>query len=308
MEKAKILIVEDEAIIAMEIQNTLQVLGYEVTSIVNSSEKALIKTADDKPDLILMDIRIKGDKDGIETAEIIRSDFGIPVVFSTAYLDKERINRVKITMPFGYVLKPIQERDLTITLEMALWVAKIDEKRRQVEEVAHDKISFLNRIMDQGPFAMWISNTDGTIIKTNKKLREILNLTDDQPVGRYNVFLDNNLKDQGLMSKVRAVYKHKEPIKLRFSWESAKVEDVDFKGSRTIWIEASFFPIEDKSGNLKNVVCQWIDITEFIYIEMELKRYKDNLEDMVRERTTELAKINDQLQKKLEDLGHTESK
>ena len=133
MDKVRILIVEDEAIIAMGIESNLQSLGYEVTSIVNTGEKAIQNAEKDKPDLILMDIRIKGEMDGIDTAEVIRNNFGIPVIFSTAYLDQERIDRAKITMPFGYVLKPIQERDLKVTLEMALYVAKVDAKRRKTE-------------------------------------------------------------------------------------------------------------------------------------------------------------------------------
>mgnify|MGYP003970565305 FL=1 len=133
MEKARIQIVEDEAIIAMEIESQLQSLGYEVTSIVDTGEKAIEKAEVDKPDLILMDIRIKGEMDGIDTAEEIRNRFGIPVIFSTAYLDENRIERAKITMPFGYVLKPIQERDLRVTIEMALYVSRGDVERRKVE-------------------------------------------------------------------------------------------------------------------------------------------------------------------------------
>ncbi len=133
MPKARILIVEDEAIIAMELESQLQSLGYELTSIVDTGEKAIEKAEIDKPDLILMDIRIKGEMDGIDTAEVLRNTFNIPVIFSTAYLDEERINRAKITMPFGYVLKPLQERDLKVTIEMALYVAKVDTKRKRVE-------------------------------------------------------------------------------------------------------------------------------------------------------------------------------
>ncbi len=134
MKKAKILIVEDEAIIAMEIESQLRSLGHKVTSIVDTGEKAIEKAEEDKPDLILMDIRIKGEKDGIEAAEEIRHRFGIPVIFSTAYLDEERIERAKITMPFGYVLKPIQERNLRVTIEMAVHVSKVDAERRKAEE------------------------------------------------------------------------------------------------------------------------------------------------------------------------------
>ncbi len=143
MKGAKILIVEDEAIIAMEMESQLMGLGYEVTSIVDTGEKAIKKAEEDKPNLILMDIRIKGEIDGIEAAEEIRSRFGIPVVFSTAYLDEERIEQAKITMPFGYVLKPIQERDLKVTIEMALYVSKVDAERRKAEEnlkKAHEEL------------------------------------------------------------------------------------------------------------------------------------------------------------------------
>ncbi len=87
MEQSRILIVEDEAIIAKEMENQLQDLGYEVTSIVDTGEKAIERAEEDKPDLILMDIRIKGEMDGIEAAEEIRNRFGIPDIFSTAYLD-----------------------------------------------------------------------------------------------------------------------------------------------------------------------------------------------------------------------------
>jgi PAS domain S-box-containing protein len=133
MEKARILIVEDEAIIAMEIESQLQNLGYEITSIVDTGEKAIKKAEEDKPDLILMDIRIKGEMDGIETAEIILNKFGIPVIFSTAYADEERLNRAKLTQPFGYLLKPIQERELKVTIEMAVYVAKVDTGRKKAE-------------------------------------------------------------------------------------------------------------------------------------------------------------------------------
>jgi len=160
MEKAKILIVEDEAIIAMELESQLQGLGYEVTSIVDTGEKAIKKAEEDKPDLILMDIRIKGEMDGIEAAEVIRNRFGIPVIFSTAYLDEERIERAKITMPFGYVLKPIQERDLKVTIEMALYVAKIDKERRAVEEELRKSQSLLSEIEKIGKVGGWEFSMD----------------------------------------------------------------------------------------------------------------------------------------------------
>jgi len=104
------------------------------TGVQRNSEKAIKKAEEEQPDLILMDIRIKGAMDGIAAAEVIREQFDIPVIFSTAYADDERIERAKITMPFGYVLKPIQEIDLKVTIEMALYVVKVDARKRNVEE------------------------------------------------------------------------------------------------------------------------------------------------------------------------------
>ena len=168
MEKVRILIVEDEAIIAMELESQLQSLGYEITSIVDTGEKAIKKAEADKPDLILMDIRIKGEMDGIEAAEAIRSRFGIPVIFSTAYLDEDRIERAKITMPFGYVLKPIQERDLRVTLEMALYVAKVNKERIKTEETLQESNVLLQTAMDQSQAGIAIADApDGKLRYVN---------------------------------------------------------------------------------------------------------------------------------------------
>jgi CheY-like chemotaxis protein len=120
MQKARILVVEDEIIIAMEIEYILKKLGYAVTSIVNNGDDAIKSAGEEKPDLILMDIRIQGDKDGIETARIIRQKTDIPVVFTTAFLDEERIEKAEFQAPFRYIIKPIQEENLKDTLEMVL--------------------------------------------------------------------------------------------------------------------------------------------------------------------------------------------
>ncbi len=134
MKTAKILIVEDEAIIAMDIKSKLKGMGYHVTAVVSDGENAISRAETDKPDIILMDIRIKGEMDGIMAADVIRQRFNIPIIFSTAYLDRQRIEQAKITMPFGYLLKPIQDRDLKVTIEMALYVNEVDKKRRQAEQ------------------------------------------------------------------------------------------------------------------------------------------------------------------------------
>ncbi len=118
MEKEKILIVEDDGIVSLDIESRLVKFGYSVSEMVTTGEEAIQKIEEHNPDLVLMDIVLKGEIDGIETAEIIRSRFDIPVVFLTAFADEERFDRAKHTIPFGYIFKPFQDRDLKITIEM----------------------------------------------------------------------------------------------------------------------------------------------------------------------------------------------
>ncbi len=186
MKKAKILIVEDEAIIAMEIENQLQSLGYEVISVVDTGEKAIKKAKEDKPDLILMDIRIKGEMDGIEAAEEIRNKFGVPVIFSTAYLDQERIERAKITMPFGYVLKPIQERDLKVTIEMALYVSKVDADRRKIEEKLRMSEEKYKITFETNPDSVTITSLDGLYIDVNGGFSELTGYSYEEVIGKLS--------------------------------------------------------------------------------------------------------------------------
>ncbi len=141
MSKAQILVVEDDGIVAMDIKNSLKKLGFSVSAIVSYGEEAIEKVETDKPDLVLMDIMLKGDMNGIEAAGRIRSKFNIPIVYLTAYADEDTLERAKLTMPFGYVLKPFEDRDLKVAIEMALYIAKIDAERKQMQDelVQHRK-------------------------------------------------------------------------------------------------------------------------------------------------------------------------
>ena len=134
MSKTQILIVEDDAIIAMDLESRMKKLGYGVTGVAGYGEQAIEKVKENTPDVVLMDIILKGEIDGIETAEIIRNQFDIPVIFITGYADKERLKRAKLTYPFGFIVKPFQDKDLEITIEMALYVAKADAERRKAEK------------------------------------------------------------------------------------------------------------------------------------------------------------------------------
>ena len=131
MPDAKILIVEDEAIEAMDIQQRLAGLGYPLPDIAHNGEEGVRKVEEAQPDLVLMDIMMPGKLDGVAAAERIRSRFDIPIIFLTAYADENTLRRAKVTSPYGYIVKPFQERELHITVELALYRHETEKKLKQ---------------------------------------------------------------------------------------------------------------------------------------------------------------------------------
>jgi len=124
----RILLVEDEAVVALDIRNRLKSLGYEVIGIVSSGEEA-VKVVDELvPELILMDIMLDGDMDGIEAAGAIKERHNIAIIYLTAYADAQTLQRAKITEPFGYIIKPFEDRELGTTIEMALYKFRMESR------------------------------------------------------------------------------------------------------------------------------------------------------------------------------------
>lgn len=131
MEPASILIVEDEPVVAKDIQLSLQRLGYRVPATATSGEEAIRKADDMHPDLILMDIVLKGKMDGVETALQIQRKQDVPVIYLTAYADNHTLERAKVTSPAGYMLKPYQAHELRPTIELALHRAQHERHMRE---------------------------------------------------------------------------------------------------------------------------------------------------------------------------------
>ncbi len=142
-ERARILIVEDESLVAKDLTLRLEGLGYDVVGIAHSGEDALIIIEEKMPELILMDIMLRGDIDGIETAALVSERFDIPVIYLTAYSDDETIERAKITGPFGYILKPFEERELRTNIEIALYKHRTDKELK----AARTEIRVLNGLL-----------------------------------------------------------------------------------------------------------------------------------------------------------------
>ncbi|MCP4610649.1 MAG: PAS domain S-box protein, partial [Planctomycetes bacterium] len=134
---------------------------------------------------------------------------------------------------------------------------------------------FLNRIIDQSPFATWISDSGGTLQRVNPALKRFLNLTDEQLVGKYNVLQDPVVERQGLIPLIRTVYEAGQTINFTCDWDGNDIPTMDLKGSNSVSIEATMFPIHNPEGELTNVVLSWIDITERKQAEEELRQSEE---------------------------------
>jgi DNA-binding NarL/FixJ family response regulator len=162
MGKKRIMIVEDESITAMRIKKSLEDIGYSVTSTEFTGEEAVKKAAEDRPDLVLMDIVLDGRMDGIEAAGKIHSSLNIPVVYLTAHSDNKMLKRLQATEPFGYIIKPFDDRELRIVVEIAFYKFGMEQKLRESNERLEVKVK--ERTAE-------LESTIGLLKETEKNLR-----------------------------------------------------------------------------------------------------------------------------------------
>jgi len=167
VEKPSILIVEDEEIVALDIQTELETLGYDVVGCVRSAEEAIVEAEHRKPDLALMDIQLEGLVDGIEAAREIRCRFDIPIVFLTAYSDEELLSRAEQVQPHGYLVKPFDRRDLKSTLQMAVYKGRVDRQLRR----AHADFQAILDAQRQGTVML---DKEGCVTLLNRAAQRIL--------------------------------------------------------------------------------------------------------------------------------------
>lgn len=134
MRNIRILIVENERLVAEDLKRSLENLGYSVSAIVSEGKKALRKVEEQRPDLVLMDIVLDGEMNGIETAQKIRRRWNLPIIYITAYSDARTVEAAKVTEPYGYILKPIDEKELHITVELSLYKHASQRKLKERQE------------------------------------------------------------------------------------------------------------------------------------------------------------------------------
>lgn len=260
MAKAKILIVEDEGLIAMDLKSRLQNLGYDVPHIALSGEEAVKKAREIQPDLVIMDIKLSGDMDGIEAADIIRVSCDIPIIFLTAFLDEALLRRAKIIEPYGYVLKPFDERELHINIEIALYKYKAERDLRLSAKV-------FENAMD----GIMITDEKGTILSINDAFTRITGYTPEEAIGKNPRILKSGRHDtkfyKGFWNDL--ITKDK--------WEG---EIWNRRKNGEIYPEWSVISVvKDNHGNTTHYIDVIRDITERIRYEEKIKyqAYHDTL-------------------------------
>jgi PAS domain S-box-containing protein len=171
--KAKLLIVEDEPIVALDLQQEVEQLGCEVVALAESADEALVAAEICRPDLALMDVRIVGSMDGIQTARLLRTAYDVPVIFLTSYSDESTISRAVKEMPYGYLTKPFKSRELKASLSVALHKAQLDANER----AEHRELAAAVSSVPAGLIAL---SPDGAIKLMNRAAEALTGIAADQ--------------------------------------------------------------------------------------------------------------------------------
>ena len=169
----KILIVEDEAVVAQDLHQQLAELGYDPVAVAATGEEALVLAKQLRPELVLMDIKLPGEMDGIRAAQILREQFDLPVVYLTAYSDEALVQRAKLTEPFGYVIKPFVVRELGIMIEMALY-------KHRAEVALRESQTRYRRLHESMMDAFVSVNMKGWIQESNPAFQKMLGYSDEE--------------------------------------------------------------------------------------------------------------------------------
>jgi len=278
MSRTAVLIVEDEAIVAADLAGKLRQLGYEVAGIAATGKEAAALCSRLGPHLVLMDISLAGPMDGIQAAEAIRNRQDIPVIYLTAHSDRATLDRAKVTEPFGYILKPFEERDLATQIELALYKHQADRQLREQREWLRVT---LNSIGD----AVIATDAAGRITFINPVAESLTGWRAEDAIGRPipSVFrIVNEQTGEALEEPVAAVLRAGRAVPL------ANHTALVAKDGRRVPIEDSAAPITDAAGRVIGVVLVFHDVTAKRRSQEALRRINETLERRVAERS-ELA-------------------
>jgi PAS domain S-box-containing protein len=283
MSKHRILIVEDENLIGLGIEQNLIDFGYQVISVVDSGEKAIECVKIDKPDIILMDVQLNGKMDGIEAARIIQSEFDIPVIFLTAFSEESTISKVKQFQPIGYLIKPVQVRELKIVVEMALYNAKLNTDRKQIDEELRKRSLAVN----QSASIFVITDLDGIIEYVNPAFSRITGYSSQEVIGKSTKILKSGKHPSRFYQKLW------ETILSGETWKGEMVNRK--KDGKLYWEFAIISPVKNPDGKITHFVAIKEDISERKEMESQLLAAKKIAESANKAKSEFLAKMNHEI-------------
>jgi PAS domain S-box-containing protein len=253
-ERIQILVVEDERIIALNLKENLESLGYAVVGIADSGEKAVAEATRLRPDLVLMDIRLKGSMDGIQAAQQIWESLFLPVIYVTGHSDRSTLERAKITAPFGYVLKPVKEKELSVAISIALQRYEREQLLSAILRGMGDGVIVVDkerRVKSLNPVAESLTGWQVSEAR-ERQLTEVLNLIDERT-------------QQPVDNPVTAVLQQNTTIYLQ---ENTLLIS---KNGTTIPIGDSAAPIKDNKGALAGAVLVFRDISDRKRVEQAIR-------------------------------------
>ena len=264
--KASILIVEDERIVAEDIQRSLEHLGYLVSGIVSSGVDAIKHAERTQLDLVLMDVVLKGTMNGIETAEKLRSLYHVPVVYLTAYADEDTINKAKLTEPFGYIVKPYEDNELEGVIETALYKHYMELKLKESEER-------FRSLYENTTIGLYRTTPDGRILMANPALVRLLGYTSYEELARRN--LEEEGFEPGYSRKKfkESMDKKGEVIGLESAWKR--------KDGSVVYIRESAKYFIDKKRNVHYYEGTVENITKQKQVQIELKNSKELFHSLI---------------------------